>query len=586
MAKDNGKSKAEQTVEAAQLTIEKTSDAAGEMPKEPKASKKSRGTSKAQASKSAPKKSSSAKTAKGASGAKKSASGSTRAKSASSSQGKKKTAGSASKARSSASKSDVSELLVSDSVVFSAPELDEANAAEIESAAIAALPKAEVEIELLLCDNGEVEDTHESPEEAARYEDYLRDYKEIMSEMLRNAKSAEEASSTEKIADPSENSNETADAVVPEEQSSDEQILSVDTKEESDESEQTLTADSSESEADNNASIDTESEADDNASVDTESEADDNASVDAESEADDDACGEANGEDGLYFGEISRERRAEGFDPLSTISLREYIPEILGEGEDTQAHEEAQPELSGPEAFEPEEEYEELDYCDDEFTEETDEAFEEEYSEESEEYGEPEQLSMSFSGEEHRKEKPDKHKYDPKKPRSIDSLFDLIELFVLTFAAIMVITTFFFRHSVIDGGSMEKTLYDGDVVIISNFLYSPERGDIVVLDDRDAHEGALVKRVIGIEGDTVSVRLDGSIYVNGVLLVEDYVFETNPSHLYNERTWDIGEGEIFVLGDHRDVSDDSENFGPVKADSVLGKVLFRLYPFSSFGSVK
>ena len=138
----------------------------------------------------------------------------------------------------------------------------------------------------------------------------------------------------------------------------------------------------------------------------------------------------------------------------------------------------------------------------------------------------------------------------------------------------------------IDGRSMEKTLFDGDIVIISNFLYTPERGDIVVLDDRSAHDGALIKRVIGIEGDIVSVKRDGTIYVNGRELDDEYyVYVSNPSHIYREKTWSVGKGEIFVLGDHRDISDDSENLGPVSADAVLGKVLFRVYPFSLFGTV-
>ena len=193
---------------------------------------------------------------------------------------------------------------------------------------------------------------------------------------------------------------------------------------------------------------------------------------------------------------------------------------------------------------------------------------------------------MNFSGEEDEEsERVDKNKYDPERPRRIDRVFDLVEMLIFTFAAIIILTSFFFRHSVIDGSSMENTLHDRDVVIISDFLYTPKRGDIVVLDDRSAHDGAIVKRVIGIEGDRVTIERNGDVYVNGKKLTEKYIYEDLP-HSYKENTWYVGEGEIFVLGDHRNVSDDSEDFGPVSVDSVLGKVLFRVWPFEVFGQVK
>ena len=175
--------------------------------------------------------------------------------------------------------------------------------------------------------------------------------------------------------------------------------------------------------------------------------------------------------------------------------------------------------------------------------------------------------------------------YDPKKPRRIDGRFDLVELFVFTLLAVMIVTTFFFRHSVVDGSSMENTLHDGEHLIISDLFYTPERGDIIVCEDYTTKiPKPIVKRVIGTPGDRVTISANGTVYVNGDMLDEDYVYIDG---FYQQVPIDIvvPEGEIFVMGDHRNVSADSREIGTVSIDSVLGKVLLRFYPFNKFGTV-
>ena len=176
-------------------------------------------------------------------------------------------------------------------------------------------------------------------------------------------------------------------------------------------------------------------------------------------------------------------------------------------------------------------------------------------------------------------------KYDPDKPRKIDGVFETVELFIFTLIAVLILATFFFRHSVVDGKSMDDTLADGEHLIITDFLYTPRRGDIIVFEDREANINTpYIKRVIGIPGDTVKIESDGSVYVNGVLLEEDYV--THRPIKDKELTCTVGEGELFVMGDQRRVSEDSRSFGVINDDGVLGKVILRIYPFSKFGTVE
>ena len=176
--------------------------------------------------------------------------------------------------------------------------------------------------------------------------------------------------------------------------------------------------------------------------------------------------------------------------------------------------------------------------------------------------------------------------YDPEKPRRVDARFDFVELFVFTLAIVLFISSFIIRHSVVVGASMENTLYEGERLLVSDLFYTPNYGDIIVFEDHSTNaKTAIVKRVIGLPGDTIKIT-ETSIYRNDSLLIEDFVFIDNPAeYKYKELEIVVPEGEIFVLGDHRNRSDDSRVFGTIDEDSVIGRVLLRFYPFSRFGTV-
>ena len=168
--------------------------------------------------------------------------------------------------------------------------------------------------------------------------------------------------------------------------------------------------------------------------------------------------------------------------------------------------------------------------------------------------------------------------------RFIDNAFEVVELFVFTLLAIMLISTFAFRHSVVEGSSMETTLFGGDHLLISDLFYEPERGDIIICDDKSKGlfgiDAPIVKRVIALEGDTVRIDIYGQVYINDILLEEDYLDPNMKVAARGEEyVLTVPEGQVFVLGDNRFYSKDSDEFGPIDEDSILGKVILRFYPF-------
>jgi len=144
-------------------------------------------------------------------------------------------------------------------------------------------------------------------------------------------------------------------------------------------------------------------------------------------------------------------------------------------------------------------------------------------------------------------------------------------------------------RSVVHGSSMEPNFKEGQYLIISrvNYLFGdPQRGDIVVFNSPESDPGdpSLIKRVIGLPGDTVEIR-ETLVYLNGTLLAEDYINEPCREYKCPDESWTLGDDEYFVMGDNRNVSNDSRSFGPVTHDRIIGEVLLRYWPIDDFGVV-
>ncbi len=171
-------------------------------------------------------------------------------------------------------------------------------------------------------------------------------------------------------------------------------------------------------------------------------------------------------------------------------------------------------------------------------------------------------------------DKPIKEKNDNEESFSLKGLFlDFIQI-IGTALVLTFILLIFIQPSVVSGDSMYPTLHHNDKLILWK-LGEPEQGDIVVFDSHNANNDKYVKRVIGVAGDHVEI-IDSVVTVNDIAIDESYVNPAEP--LYNKGDVDIivPEGEIYVLGDNRNHSNDSRNFGPVDLDDVDGKVVFNL----------
>ena len=192
-------------------------------------------------------------------------------------------------------------------------------------------------------------------------------------------------------------------------------------------------------------------------------------------------------------------------------------------------------------------------------------------------------------------ELPDDEEEEPKKPFS--DILDWTSCFVYAVAAVLALNLFVFRSITVAGNSMNDTLINKDRVIATNFLYTPNYGDIVIVEADKLHLNGttiygetIIKRVIAKEGDTVRIDFsNGTVYRNGEVLEEDYIKEPIRVHyqgwMDSNKDYVVPENCVFVMGDNRNASNDSRNMadvGFIDTNYIMGKAFVRYAPFSSF----
>ena len=186
----------------------------------------------------------------------------------------------------------------------------------------------------------------------------------------------------------------------------------------------------------------------------------------------------------------------------------------------------------------------------------------------------------------------------------------LIITILVSILLLSIFNTKVFAMAKVQQKSMENTLYNDEMLLVDKLSYNfsePKRGDIIIFL-KDEEKGSFfeesymflkevislknisdnrtryIKRVIGIEGDEVNIS-GGFVYINGEKIDESYIKgDTNSREI--DFPIVVGENELLVLGDNREVSKDSRNFGLIKINQVEGQAIFRVLPLNRFGVIK
>ena len=176
------------------------------------------------------------------------------------------------------------------------------------------------------------------------------------------------------------------------------------------------------------------------------------------------------------------------------------------------------------------------------------------------------------------------------KSNNIKDILCLVLYCVIVIAIMFFVIKYVGQRTVVIGESMENTLQDGDNLITDKLTYrfmEPKRFDIVVFPFKDNKNQLLIKRIIGLPGETVQI-MNGKVYINGYELNENYGNAIIESAGLAENPIVLGEDEYFVLGDNRNNSQDSrfESVGNIHRSDLIGRAWIRIWPLNEISLLK
>ena len=174
----------------------------------------------------------------------------------------------------------------------------------------------------------------------------------------------------------------------------------------------------------------------------------------------------------------------------------------------------------------------------------------------------------------------------------IEFVMDILETVVFVGSLFIVSYLFVIAPNQVKGASMEPTFDSGDYILTSKISYKfgrPQKGDIVVFASLRNKDIDYIKRIIGVPGDRIVIN-DNEVFLNGVLLNEDYISAKTSlfdgGFMKNNIEVTVPDGYLYVMGDNRRRASDSREFGFIPVTNVIGKVIYRYFPFNKMGFVK
>ncbi len=174
---------------------------------------------------------------------------------------------------------------------------------------------------------------------------------------------------------------------------------------------------------------------------------------------------------------------------------------------------------------------------------------------------------------------------DSSKQREKSWFRELAESVLPALIIVLVVNLFLAQATRVEGQSMEPNLHDNERLIIEKISYrfqEPQRGDIVVIRPPRHASVPLIKRVVGLPGDTVEIKLN-QVYVNDEPLLEEYLEQPT---LGNMPAQLVPEGHVLVLGDNRRASNDSRSFGMIPFEDIIGRAWIRYWPLEQLGLIQ
>lgn len=182
----------------------------------------------------------------------------------------------------------------------------------------------------------------------------------------------------------------------------------------------------------------------------------------------------------------------------------------------------------------------------------------------------------------------EKTSVETKTEQGDSELYSWIQCLVAALIFCVLLFSFFVRLVGVIGSSMLPNYENADRVVVSNLFYTPEQGDVVIVQKLSYDTIDIIKRVIATEGQTMDIDFENHIvYVDGEALSEPYIYEPTARALDFSGPVTVPEGCVFVMGDNRNDSLDSRYslIGFVDRREIVGHVLYRLFPFGKIGSI-